>query len=137
MAESSPNLSEQSAGATLQLPPRLILGGRWSISILSVGLALGATIVLIDLLLQIRRLVLFKDGDLFRLSGQLLRGFGLSIIAMLLWEYGRAIGTFTRAGEAVARRLERAHDDLWRWGAIFMAAHLLHAGAYMVARMPF
>jgi hypothetical protein len=137
MVESSPNLPEQSASATAQPPVRLVLGGRWSISFLSVGFALGAAILLFDLFLQVRRLVLLKQGDLFWLSGLLLRGFSLTVIAILLWNYARAIRDYPSSGEAGTRRLERAHIDVWRWGAIFLAAHLLHAAAFIAARMPF
>ena len=136
MAESRANSPEQFEEVRGRPPVSPTFRGRWCITFVSVVFALGAAVLLFDLFLQVRRLVLLTEGDLFRLSGQFLRGFALSVIAMLVWAYARAIRDYTRLGDTEARRLERAHHGLWKWGAIFLAAHLVHSGAYIAARLP-
>jgi hypothetical protein len=67
----------------------------------------------------------------------LLHGLSLAFIAFLLWSYSGAILDHPETKAAGARRLERAHVDLWRWGAILLAAHLIYAVVFIAILMRF
>jgi hypothetical protein len=133
MAESSPNPPEESR----ELPRQVNLTGSGYIRFASVVFALGAAFFAFDAFLQLRRVALNKVMEPILLSRSLLYGFTLTIMAFLLWSYAGAIRDFPASGEAGVRRLERAHIDMWRWGAILLAAHLIFAAVVIVVVMPF
>jgi hypothetical protein len=130
MAESSLNSPEESHQFT-RLP--VLTGFGW-IRFVSVVFGVGAAYFAVLLL---RHFVPGKPLRPVALGFFVLDGLALAVMSFLLWSYAGAVREYPGSGEAGARRLERAHIDMWRWGAIFLAAHLVVVGVVMLVMMRF
>ena len=133
MAEASPNQPEQSPLPAAQVN----LTGFGCIRFVSVVFGLGAAFFAFDFFLQLRKVTLKQELHPFLFSRSLLYGLTLTIMTFLLWSYAAAIRGYPGSGDAGARRLERAHIDVWRWAAILLSAHLVFAALVIVVGMPF
>jgi len=131
MAESSSNSPDDSS----QPISRLTLTGSGCIRFVSAVFALGAAFHAFDTFLQLRKLALAREFHPLLFSRALLYGFTLILMTFLLWSYAGAIRDYP--GSSEARRLERAHIDVWRWAAILLVAHLVFTGLVIAVWMPF
>jgi hypothetical protein len=125
------------AGTSLQPSSQVSLTGSGCIRFVSVVFAIGAAFGLFETFLQIRRTALNREVQPVVFAYSLVHGFALTVMAFLLWSYAGAIRDYSSESETAARRLERAHIDTWRWGAIFLAAHLVLVAVVVAVRMPF
>jgi hypothetical protein len=64
------------------------------------------------------------------LAGNLLRGFGLSILAPLMVRYSVAVRRYDQTGGGMLR-VAAAHATMWRWAAGLLAAQLVQSAAML------
>jgi hypothetical protein len=125
-----PEFPEESHQFTRQ---PVLTGFGW-IRFVSVVFGVGAAYFVV---LLFRHFVLGRARAPVSLGFFVFDGFALTVMSFLLWRYAGAVRDYADSGEAGARQLERAHIDLWRWGAIFLAAHLVVVGVVMLVMMRF